>query len=94
VVDLGAPVTFAGFTYLPRQDQFNGRVSDYEFYVSADGQAWGEPSARGRFGNSEDLQTVRFAKPVTARFFRFRALGEVNGQPWTALAELDLLPVR
>jgi hypothetical protein len=30
----------AGFTYLPRQDMPNGRIADYEFYVSVDGVNW------------------------------------------------------
>ncbi len=33
VVDLGAPVTVAGFRYTPRQDNRNGRVKAWRFYL-------------------------------------------------------------
>jgi hypothetical protein len=90
-IDLGKEVPLAGFTYLPRQDMANGRIADYELYVSRDGRAWGEAVAKGRFPDGTDLQTVRFDKPVAARYVRLVALSEVNGGPWAAAAELDVL---
>jgi len=33
VVDLGAPAAVAGFRYTPRQDNRNGRVKAWRFYL-------------------------------------------------------------
>jgi len=93
-IDLAKPTAMAGFTYLPRQDMANGRIRQYEFYVSHDGKTWGRPVAKGTFRNTAALQKVTFAKPVTARFIRLVALSEVLGQPYTTVAELDVVPAR
>jgi len=66
-------------------------VADYQFYVSQDPTAWGTPVATGTFGSSRAQQTVAFPK-TTARYVPFVALSEINGQPWTSVAELNLVP--
>jgi F5/8 type C domain-containing protein len=49
-LDMGAAHVVGGFRYLPRQDQStDGSITDYRFFVSADGVEWGEPVAEGRF---------------------------------------------
>ena len=93
-IDLGASYNINGFQYLPRQDQyFNGDIRNYEFYVSTDGVNWGTPASSGTLiTNSADhsLKQVTFAG-VNGRYVRFRALSEVNGGPWTSVAELYVL---
>jgi PKD repeat protein len=90
-IDLGAVYTISGFRYLPRQGgSLNGTVALYEFYVSADGVSWPAPVATGTFAKSAAEKEVLFA-PVTGRYVRFRALSEVNGKPWTSVAELSVL---
>jgi hypothetical protein len=74
VIALTPPSTIKGFTYLPRQDDsMNGTIKDYEFYVSNDGQDFGQPVARGEFENSKDLKTVTFA-PRACRFVKLKVL--------------------
>lgn len=94
VVDLGKIETFAGFTYLPRQDgSTRGIVDQYAFYLSADGKDWGRPVAEGEFGNIKAHpveQTVTFDKPVSARFFKFVAKHSADGNHIT-VAEIGLL---
>ncbi len=90
-IDLGAEIRIAGFSYLPRQDMANGRIAEYELSVSRDGDVWEEPVWRGRFPDGKSLQTVRFGGPVACRFVRLKALSEVNGGPWTSVAELDVI---
>ncbi len=93
-VDLGKSREFAGITYLPRQDgSVNGRVKDYSVEISTDGTNW-QPAAKGSFPNNGDLQVVKFAAPVKARYFRFSALSEANGRDFAAAAELDIIPVK
>lgn len=80
-----------GFTYMPRQSGTNGWVKDYEIYVSQDGKNWGEPVHKGTFSAGSEVQKVLFAKPVKARYIRFRALNEQSGQDFASGAEFSLI---
>ena len=92
-IDLGHVYSIDRFRYLPRQDGgVNGRIGLYEFYVSSDGVSWGTPVATGSFANSATEKEVSFAAK-TGRFVRLRALSEVNGKPWTCMADLNLFGV-
>jgi beta-galactosidase len=93
-IDLGETFELVGFTQLPRQGNPNGRIRTYEFYVSEDGQQWEPVVKEGRFPNSDQLQTVRFEKPVTGRYVRFVALSEWSRQPYTTIAEFDVMAAR
>jgi F5/8 type C domain len=93
-IDLGASYTISGFQYLPRQDGgTNGDVANYEFYVSTDGVNWGTAVASGTLivtASDVTQKQVTFTG-VVGRYVRFRAMSEVHGGPWTALAELNVL---
>ena len=41
--------------------------------------------------NTDKLQTVDFQQPVAVRYLKLVAKSEVNGQPFAAIAELDVL---
>ena len=89
--DAGEPTQMKGFYYQPREDGRNGWVKDYEIYVSQDGKTWGEPVVKGTFGREGGLQKVYFPKTITARYIRFNALSEQNGQDYASGAEFGLL---
>lgn len=89
--DAGEAKLMKGFTLLPRQSGTNGWVKDYEIYVSQDGKNWGEPIHKGAFAANAELKRVMFAKPVKARYIRFRALNEQNGQDYASGAEFSLI---
>lgn len=89
--DAAETKTMKGFVYTPRQDGPNGRVKDYEIYVSQDGKTWGTPIAKGSFKNSEADQRVMFKEPVKARYIRFNALSEQNGNDFASGAEFSLI---
>jgi hypothetical protein len=92
IIELTPPATIKGFTYLPRQDDSeNGTIKGYEFYVSNDGQDFGQPVAKGEFANSKELKTVTFP-PQTCRFIKLKALSEVNDGAWTSAAEIGVVP--
>jgi beta-galactosidase len=93
-INLGGRYELSGFTYLPRQANRNGRIADYELYLSADGKNWGRPASTGRFPSSAALQTVMFDRAVVARFVRLVAKSEVAGNAWTSVAELDVIATR
>lgn len=89
-VDLGTSYDVDGFRYLPRQDGgTNGRIGQYEFYVSADGTNWGTVVASGTFADDATEKSVSFTKR-TGRYVRLRALSATNGGPYTAMAELNV----
>jgi lysophospholipase L1-like esterase len=89
-IDLGDDYAISGFNYLPRQNMANGRIADYAFYVSVDGEQWGSPVVQGRFPNTKTEQKVSFT-PTAGRFIRLVALSEVNGNSFTSVAELNVL---
>lgn len=91
-MEFDSPESFDGFTAQPRQDgKRNGWIKDYAFYISDDGNNWGEPVASGAFPADDKLQTVKFAAPVTARFVKLVALSSYSTGPWASLAEFNLL---
>ena len=89
--DAAEEKSMKGFTFLPRQSGQNGWVKDYEIYVSADGQNWGEPIHKGQFERNADLKKVMFKQPVKARYIRLRTLNEWSGQDFGSGAEFTLI---
>ena len=94
VLELPRSVKFAGITCLPRQDNnHNGWIKDYAVFASADGRNWGTPVAAGAFKRSAQLQTVKFAQTVEARYLKLVAKSSHDPTaPFASLAELDLIP--
>ena len=91
IIQLTPATTIKGFTYLPRQDDSeNGMIKDYEFYVSNDGQEFGQPVAKGAFDGGKDLKTVTFAAK-SCRYIKLKALSELNGGAWTSAAEIGVV---
>ncbi|KAG6036668.1 hypothetical protein E4U41_005559 [Claviceps citrina] len=90
VVDLGLVKNVNGLSALPRQDGNNhGFVIAHEVAVSTDKANW-EVVAFGSWYGGDD--TAKFANFETraARYVRLRATSEVNGNPWTSVAELKV----
>lgn len=86
-VDMARLYKLFDFTYLARQDGENGRIKNYQLYVSENASDWGEPVAEGEFINTAAPQKVTFPQPVVGRYFRLVALSEVNGNLWASAAE-------
>ena len=90
VLDLGASYSLTGLRYTPRQDDNqNGMVKDYEFYVSSDKANWGTAVKTGSFGTDKAPTTVTF-QAKSGRFIRFVALTEASGKAYSCVAELDV----
>ena len=90
-LDAGEVKEIKGFTYLPRQNGGNGNIKDYSIQVSMDGKEWGEPVNKGTFARDSKEKRVLFDKPVKARYIRFTALSEQNGQDFASGAEISIL---
>lgn len=89
-IELGRQYTISGFYILPRQDRsWNGTIAKYKFYASPDGIEWVE-IASGKLLKIKKEQFVKLA-PVAAKYISLVALSEVNGGPWVAVAELNVL---
>lgn len=94
VVDMGESAEFKAFRYLPRQDGgVNGRVKDFELYLSDSPSEWGEPIAKGAFKDTAQATRIDFT-PARGRYFKFVALSEQQKQAWSSVAELDLIKKR
>jgi hypothetical protein len=90
-INLGGLYSINGFRYLPRQDGYtNGRIKQYQFYISTDGTNWGTAVATGTFANDGSEKEVTFTAK-SGRYIRLKALDEVNGKPWASIAEIRLL---
>jgi photosystem II stability/assembly factor-like uncharacterized protein len=89
--DLGRNYDIKKMKYLPRQVGVNGRIKEYEVYVSDVEGVWEEPTATGSFENSSAPQWVDLPSNTIGRYVRLVSLSEVNDGPWTSIAELDIL---
>jgi F5/8 type C domain len=91
VLDLGNTYQVTGLRYLPRQDgSSNGTIARYEVYVSPDSTTWGPAVSTGTFPANATEKTVQFPAK-TGRYVRLVALSEIKGNPWTSVAELNIL---
>lgn len=93
-VDLRERLNIHKFTYLPRQNGQNGRIKDYELYIGDSKTSWGTAVKKGTFKNNTAPQHIKFSEPVTGRYFRLKALSEVNGGEWTSIAEISITACR
>src|ERR1035437_1350266 len=90
-IDLGRALTLTGITSLPRQNMANGRIAECEIYCSIEPSSWAAPTAKVKWPNTDQLQTVTFKQPVKARYLKVVARSEVNRNPFTSIAELDVV---
>lgn len=89
-VDMRDVVEVKAVKYTARQDNSNGRIKDYEIYLSLDGKNWSKPVLKGQFPDSAKTQTLKLKKPQKARFFRIVAKSEVRGNFYTTIAEITV----
>jgi hypothetical protein len=88
VIDMNETLNLLGFSYLPRQDnQWNGAIKDYEFFVSVDNANW-ERVAKGSFEKTKTKKEVVFDENRNARYLKLVSLSEVNGTSFASCAEL------
>jgi alpha-L-fucosidase len=91
-VDLGFPLEFSAFSYLPRQDkQVTGIADQYSFQISTDGKTFLEV-ASGEFSNiraNPIEQVIKLKEKVQARYIRFVGKRSLDGKG-ISIAELGL----
>lgn len=95
VVDFGQTLKISAVMGVPRQDNKpEGRIKDYEIYLSADGQSWGDPVAKGTWENRGDERTAMLAKPASGRYLKLVALNGQTRHGFVTLANLDVREVK
>lgn len=88
-IDMNDTLALVGFISVPRQDNNpNGAIREFEFYVSMDSLSWGEPVATGEW-TSVKTKGVLFNQ-TEGRYIRLVAKSEINGNNWTSVAELGV----
>jgi hypothetical protein len=65
-------------------------VATWQFYASTDKTNWGTAVSSGTFNADTSEERVMFTR-TTARYVRFVALSEINGNPWASVAELRMV---
>jgi beta-galactosidase len=88
-LDFERDVTLAAVNYVARTDGDNGRVRDYEIYLSKDGQNWGEAAVKGSISPESTTEVIRLPKPPLARYLKFVVLSEQRNQAFASIAELS-----
>jgi photosystem II stability/assembly factor-like uncharacterized protein len=88
-IDLGREYKISSVTYLPRQNSANGRIKDYELFVSTDKINWGTPVSEGSFESGSGAKEITFPAKE-GQFIRIRSLSEQNGNPFSTVAELSV----
>ncbi|SFF11840.1 discoidin domain-containing protein [Sunxiuqinia elliptica] len=86
-LDLGDQYNLKKIEYYPRQDLQNGRIKDYELYVTSDKNNWGSAISKGTFPNSNAPQTIKI-EGLTGRYVKLVANSAADGNPHTSVAEL------
>ena len=89
-IDLGNVYDVSGFIYTPRADKTNGRIKNYEFYVSNDDENWGDPVATGTFANTAAPKEVTF-EMTSGQHVKLVGLDEVRGGALASAVEIDIL---
>ena len=91
IIDMKKIYNVTAITYLARQDgNQNGTVKGYEVYLSLDGKTWGTAVATGEFKYTTAQQTATLSNATPARYMKFVAKSEVNGNAWTSAAEIGI----
>jgi len=90
-IDMGEVYSISKFVYFTRQDGQNGRIKEYELFISENLFDWGEAVSTGEFMNTAAPQTIVFDEAIKGQYFRLLALSEVNGNDWASAAEFDMV---
>lgn len=92
IVDMAAPLAIKGITLTPRPDGSNGRLRDYELFLSDNAKNFGAPVLGGTLLDQGTVQTISLPAARTARYLKLLWKSEYSGQNLGSLAELSVVP--
>jgi alpha-L-fucosidase len=93
VIDLGRELSLSGFRYHPDQTLWGpGIITEYQFFVSDNTIVW-KMVSEGEFSNIKNnpLWQIKKFAPVNARYIKFKALRNTEGNDNTGYAEIDVI---
>ncbi|MFT5820961.1 MAG: M6 family metalloprotease-like protein [Crocinitomix sp.] len=92
IIDLNEMYTLNEFYYTANDNYsppWEGRIENYELYISEDGADWGTPIAAGTFFRTKIRQYVLFPE-VSGRYIKFAAVNSFDDDVRTSVAEINL----
>ena len=92
VVDMNTYYRVAKFVYQGREDMTNGRVAQYEFYVSNSASVWGAPVCSGTLNNSSEVQEIDIPSRPVGRYFRLIINSTHDNHGYASAAEIGIIP--
>lgn len=87
-IQLPTEKTILGFSYNQR-DELTRAIKDAEILISADGVNY-QSIANLVFKNAEGFEYVELPSPLSFKYFQIKAKSSWDGQPFAALAEINL----
>ncbi|TRX71144.1 glycoside hydrolase family 2 [Carboxylicivirga sp. M1479] len=97
IIDASEQISIKGIRIVQRgTGKANGRVKDFEVYISQDGQ-FGEPQVVGQCKEGELYHNVMFSQKYMdesrfkCRFIKLKILSSENGNPYTAIGEIEII---
>ena len=92
IVDMASLVSLKAVTLTPRPDGNNGRIREYELYLSDDSKEFGAPVLSGRLPDQDTVQTLSLPAAHTARFLKLIWKSDYSRQDLGSLAEISVVP--
>ena len=90
-IDLGRKYYVHQLGIVNRPTGTNGRIKDYEVYLSDSKTNWGEPVTEGTFENIAVPQPIKFTSTPSGQFLKIVALSEVSDKYHTTIAEINII---
>lgn len=92
-INLGDEVNISGFSYQPPEFGSDGIIYEYEFYLSMNGENWGEPVSKGEFSNIENnpvAQVIKFDSVINSRYIKLISKSVIKNSNVMSVAEIDI----
>ncbi|MGA7203598.1 MAG: discoidin domain-containing protein, partial [Specibacter sp.] len=95
VFDLGKSYSVTGFEYTQRQTGSNGKIKDYEIYVSDSAANFGTKVSSGSFADVKTPQRIAITGNKPGRYVKLVGLNSIAGNAFGGGAEVNIggLPV-
>ncbi|MCC4211250.1 family 43 glycosylhydrolase [Leeuwenhoekiella parthenopeia] len=87
IIDLGNNYDVSGFMCVPRQDRSPNLISDFQLYLSMDGENWGKPVASGRMSYWSEL----YFPVKNAKYMKLVGRSDIFGTRFASAAEFRLM---
>ncbi|WP_449373737.1 discoidin domain-containing protein [Arthrobacter psychrolactophilus] len=90
VIDLGKSYAVTGFEFTQRQSNSNGKIKDFELYVSDSPTEFGTKVASGTFLDVTRSQITAVSGGKVGRYVKLTALNSIAGNAFAGGAELNI----